>query len=107
MWKVSLDLCMVVLLAFFQFDDCSSLTELDLSNFDTSSVTDMGSMFEDCSSLTELDLSSFDTSSVTDIIWIFEGCQNLQTIYAKDEASIVKFKDEIPSNTNINFIIKE
>ena len=88
------------------FDGCSSLTTLDLSSFDTSSVTDMNSMFDDCSSLTELDLSSFDTSNVTDMNYMFEGCQNLQTIYAKDEASIAKFKDEIPSNTNINFIIK-
>ena len=34
-------------------------------NFDTSKVTDMSFMFDGCSSLTSLDLSSFNTSSVT------------------------------------------
>ena len=46
------------------FHGCSSLASLDLSSFDTSSVTDMRSMFTLCSSLTSLDLSSFDTSRV-------------------------------------------
>jgi len=44
------------------FWDCSSLTTLDLSNFDTSEVTNMQSMFSHCSSLTNLDLSNFYTS---------------------------------------------
>ena len=47
------------------FSGCSSLTSLDLSNFDTSQVTSMAGMFSECSSLTILDLSSFDTSKVT------------------------------------------
>lgn len=89
------------------FYNMPELKSVDLSGFNTSSVTDMSSMFNGCSSLTALDLSSFDTSSVTDMIWIFEDCQILQTVYARDEASVAKFKDKIPSNTNINFIIKE
>ena len=44
------------------FNGCSRLTSLDVSKFDTSKVTDMGSMFSECSSLTSLDLSNFDTS---------------------------------------------
>ncbi len=39
------------------FNECMDITEIDLSNFDTSQVTSMGSMFSDCSSLTSLDLS--------------------------------------------------
>ena len=42
----------------------SAATSLDLSSFDTSNVTDMNSMFN-CSAATSLDLSSFDTSNVT------------------------------------------
>ena len=49
------------------FSDCSSLTALDLSSFDTSKVTNMRRMFSDCSSLTTLDLSNFDTSKVKDM----------------------------------------
>ena len=46
-------------------------TELDISNIDTSHVTDMTGMFEDCSATT-LDLSSFDTSNVTDMSSMFQ-----------------------------------
>ena len=46
------------------FFNCKSLKKLDVTNFNTSNVTDMGGMFWDCESLTELDLSSFDTSNV-------------------------------------------
>jgi surface protein len=36
------------------FQGCSSLTSLDLSNFDTSNVTAMASMFATCTNLTSL-----------------------------------------------------
>ena len=62
------------------FNDCSSLTSLDLSSFDTSSVTDMFGMFYNCSSLTSLDLSSFGTSSVTVMSYMFEGCSSLTSL---------------------------
>ena len=62
------------------FEGCSSLVALDLSSFDTSSVTYMSSMFRGCSSLAALDLSSFDTSSVTDMLSMFEGCSSLGSI---------------------------
>ena len=37
-----------------------NLTSLDVTNFDTSQVTDMEGMFSFCSSLTSLNLSLFD-----------------------------------------------
>ena len=46
------------------FQGCSSLASLDLSGWDTSSVTGMGSMFYGCSKLAALDVSAWDTSSV-------------------------------------------
>ena len=89
------------------FKNCSSLTTLDLSSWNTSNVTDMGSMFigctklqtitglenlntskvttmlrmfQDCSSLTTFDLSSWNTSNVTDMQELFFRCAKLQTI---------------------------
>ena len=62
------------------FDNCSSLTSIDLSGFDTSKVTSMGSMFNGCSSLASIDLSSFDTSKVTNMSYMFNGCSSLASI---------------------------
>ena len=62
------------------FYNCSALTTLDLSGFDTSQVTNMYSMFYNCSSLTCLDLSGFDTSQVTDMSAMFNGCSALRLL---------------------------
>ena len=56
---------------------CSSLTNLDLSNFNTQNVCDMSSMFSDCSSLTNLDLSNFNTQNVSDMSSMFSDCYSL------------------------------
>ena len=57
-----------------------NILEIDLSNFDTSKVTDMGYMFYGMSSLTTLNLSNFDTSKVTDMQWMFAGISNLTSL---------------------------
>ena len=54
----------------------------------TSEVTDMSHMFDNCGSLTSLDLSTFDTGNVTDMEKMFYDCYNLETIYASDKWSI-------------------
>ncbi len=43
----------------YMFSGCTSLTNIDLSNFITQNVTDMRSMFHGCNSLTNIDLSNF------------------------------------------------
>ena len=64
----------------FMFGECSGLTSLDLSNFDTSNVTDMRYMFSDCSGLKSLDLSNFDTSNVRNMEWMFNSCSGLKSL---------------------------
>ena len=59
---------------------CSSLTSLDLSNFNTSKVIDMEFMFGECSSLTSLDLSGFNTSNVTNMYCMFGDCSSLVSL---------------------------
>ena len=51
----------------YMFFNCKSLLSLDLSNFNTQSVTNMESMFYDCKSLLSLDLSNFNTQNVTNM----------------------------------------
>ncbi|MCF0258903.1 MAG: BspA family leucine-rich repeat surface protein [Erysipelotrichaceae bacterium] len=62
------------------FAGCRSLKDLDLSSFDTSNVTDMSSMFFDCSSLKDLDLSSFNTGNVTNMANMFNSCFSLTNV---------------------------
>ena len=62
------------------FAGCSKLTSLIVSNFDTSSVINMSCMFASCGGLTTLDVSSFDTSSVTDMSGMFGGCSGLTSL---------------------------
>ena len=64
----------------WMFGVCSSLTNLDLHSFDTSNVTSMDSMFYACSSLTNLDLHSFDTSKVTNMYNMLGSCSSLTTL---------------------------
>ena len=61
------------------FSGCHSLISLDVSNFDTSNVTDMSYAFY-TNNLIELDLSDWDTSNVTNMNHILYSCQNLKTL---------------------------
>lgn len=62
------------------FERCSSIKTLDLSNFDTSNVTTMERMFYCCESLEQLDLSDFDTSNVADMGEMFFRCTTLERL---------------------------
>ena len=64
----------------YMFYNCSSLTSLDVTNFDTSNVTGMSYMFYDCSSLTSLDVTKFNTSNVTGMSGMFMGCSSLTSL---------------------------
>ena len=62
------------------FGYCEALTNLELSNFDTSNVTNMSRMFYRCGALTNLELSNFDTSKVTNMSYMFGYCSALTII---------------------------
>ncbi|MBQ6282679.1 MAG: BspA family leucine-rich repeat surface protein [Bacilli bacterium] len=75
------------------FSFCKKLKRLNVSNFNTTSVTSMnrtngatyGGMFQECDSLTELDITSFDTSKITSMHHMFRGCDNLKAIYVSNK----------------------
>ncbi len=64
------------------FNYCKKLTNLDVSKWDTSKVTNMEIMFGECSNLIELDLSNWNTSKVTNMDGMFLNNARLKTIYA-------------------------
>ena len=59
------------------FSGCSSLSSLpDISNWNTSNVTDMYRMFYECSSLSSLpDISNWNIKNLKDKDEMFEGCK--------------------------------
>ncbi len=59
---------------------CRGVTSIDVSKFDTSKVTNMSDMFYYMAGLTELDVSNFDTSKVTNMSFMFQRCENLTTL---------------------------
>ena len=60
------------------FSDCFSFTRLDLSNFDTSNVTNMSFMFSNCSSLEQIYVSDlWNVSNVTNGNGMFSYCTRL------------------------------
>ena len=74
----------------------SQATSLNLSNFNTSKVTNMASMFYE-SQAKALDLSSFDTSNVTNMGVMFYNNKNLVTIYASNKF----ITDNVTSSTDM------
>ena len=62
------------------FYACMGLTSLDLSNFDTSQVTNMSDMFGGCMGLTSLDVSKWNTSKVTNMSNMFNYCTSLTSL---------------------------
>ena len=59
------------------FFECEKLDVIDLSHFNTANVTNMNRMFYGCKSLKSLNLSSFNTTNVTQMDGMFQNCENL------------------------------
>ena len=64
----------------YMFNDCSFLLNINLSNFNTNKVTDMSFMFNECSSLLNINLSNFNTNNVTNMCCMFSGCSSLTSL---------------------------
>lgn len=81
------------------FDNCSSLTEIDLSSFITNNVTSMFTMFRQCSSLVSVNLMNFNFENVGNLAALFNGCSSLTTIISNGFITSNKL-------TNINYMFK-
>ena len=85
------------------FSGCNGLTSLDLSSWNTSNVTSMGSMFMLCSGLTSLDISGWDIGVSTDVSYMFFFADSVKTIrmVGCNQTTIDKIKSVKPSNATI------
>ena len=62
------------------FCRCSNLEKVEFGNIITSSLENMFALFELCPKITSVDLSHFDTSKVTDMSSMFNQCSDLDNI---------------------------
>ena len=62
------------------FRDCSSLLSIDVNNWNTQALTSTANMLENCSSLQRLDLSNWDTQALSSVYVMFAGCTSLQSL---------------------------
>lgn len=78
------------------FANCKSLTELDLSSFNTDKATSMREMFFRCGGLTSINLKSFNTSNVANFQDMFGACTSLNSL----DLSNFDMKDLHPISDN-------
>ena len=67
---------------FYEFRLLTDIQGIQYLN--TSEVTNMFNMFRNCSKLTYLDLTGFDTKNVTNMECMFCNCENLVSIYVSE-----------------------
>ena len=60
------------------FQECSSLTDVDLSSFNTENTINMNSVFKKCKSLNKIDISNFVSTNVTDMDSMFYECNYIE-----------------------------
>ena len=81
----------------FMFSQCSSLINIDLSNFNTQNVTFMGYMFGGCSSLNNINLNNFNTQNVIEMWCMFRECKSLKNL------DLSNFNTQNVNNMNFMF----
>ena len=62
------------------FSECSNITNIDVSGWDTSEVTSVANIFSNCANLTEVNLSGWDTSGIKTLNRMFAGCTKLSHV---------------------------
>ena len=62
------------------FRECSSLQLIDVSNWKTQALVGAGCMFYQCSSLQSLDVSNWNTQALTNGYYMFAQCSSLQSL---------------------------
>ena len=62
------------------FKGLNKIIEIDLSNLDTSKITNMASMFEECSNLENISFGNINTSLVESMFRLFYNCSKLTSL---------------------------
>ena len=81
------------------FNECSIIKYIDLSNFNTSKVTDMSLMFNKCNNLKKIKgIENFNTSQVINMTGMFKECRELEDL------NLSNFNTSNVTNMEVMFI---
>ena len=85
---------------------CTSLKSINFCNFDTRKVTNMSEMFANCTSLTSLDVSGFNTGKVKYMARMFYACYSLKELDLSkfNTLSVITFSATFMDCFNLKFI---
>ena len=86
------------------FDCCLKLKTIKgIESWDTSNVTEMYTMFQSCEKLKKLDLSKWNTKSLTSVYSMFSNCKSLETLDVStwDVSKIYDFSRMFYCNTKL------
>lgn len=83
---------------FYECNNLKSITGIE--KFKTSAAEEIDCMFQNCSALESLDLSNFDTKNVTNMGAMFAGCTKLKTITGIDKFNTEQVKTKQTQLTN-------
>jgi F-box/LRR-repeat domain protein len=84
------------------YGDKSLKSIYGISTLVNKKVTSVNSMFAECESLEEIDISNWDTSSVEDFTRLFDGCKSLKKIKGTiDMKSCIKYSGMFGINTSV------
>ena len=87
----------------YMFNNCSSLINLNMTDFLTDNVTNMSHLLYNCEKLNFIDFSSFNTTKVNDYNNIFDGLsENGTFVYNRTIFTISGQIPETWAKTDIN-----
>jgi len=89
------------------FLNCTSLTNINFTNFNTQNVKIFRSMFDSCTALTDINLTSFNTKNAVNMRSMFGGCSSLQCIDLSNfnTENVIDMSGLFSSCTNLEIII--
>ena len=88
------------------FWNCENLTDLNMSDLNTSNVTNMSRMFAFCRSLVSIDVSDLDTENVTNMSGMFCQCVALESIDVStfNTSNVTTMKEMFAWNDNLKSV---
>lgn len=64
----------------YMFQNCTNVTDLDLTGLDVSLVTNMSYMFNGCTKLTNINFNGWNTDSLTNISYMLQNCKTFDVL---------------------------